>query len=351
MKSTIFKKFVAGAAALALSLSMAACAGTKAPTKGEEATVGSSKTTVAETPASAPIKVAALKGPTALGLVNLIEKNEKASSKNTYDFTMAGAPDEIVGKLVSGELDIAAVPTNLAATLYQKTKGEVQMAALNTMGVLYVLEKGDSIKSVKDLKGKTIYATGQGATPEYALNLVLKNSGLTPGENVNVIYKQEHVEIAPLLASGEATIALLPQPFVTSVMMKDNAIRVALDLTKEWDSATNSESGLTMGCVVVRKDFVEKNKEAFDSFLDEYKASVELATESQASLEHTSELSEKYDIMPQAVALKAIPECSIVFVEGSEMKKIASGFLKVLYDANPKSVGGALPDDGLYYSR
>lgn len=377
MKKSILKRMIAAAAALTLAFTMTACTTTspagqqgstetqeEAASKTPEAPEGEEKQDEGQDPANpnpagqnpakqgekTEVKIGALKGPTALGMVGLMEKNEQGEAANQYQFTLAGAPDEIVGKVVSGELDIAAVPTNLAATLYNKTEGGVKLAALNTMGVLYILEKGDTIQSVQDLEGKTIYATGQGATPEYALNLVLSKNGLTPGENVTVEYKQEHAEIVPLLASGEAQIALLPQPFVTSVLMKDDTVRVALDLTEEWDKATNSESGLTMGCVIVQRTFAEENPEALNRFLEEYKGSVD-ETNGSGTMAHAAELSEKYDIMPKAVAEKAIPECNIVFAEGDEMKKIASGFLQVLFEAEPKSVGGKLPGDDFYYKR
>lgn len=252
--------------------------------------------------------------------------------------------------MVSGELDIAAVPTNVAATLYNKTQGGVQLAALNTMGVLYIVEAGESIQSVADLKGKTIYSTGQGSTPEYALNLVLEKNGLTAGEDVTVVYKTDNSEIAPLLASGEAQVALLPQPFVTSVMGQNETLRVALDMTEEWDKATDGASGLTMGCVVVRTEFAQQNKEALDLFLDEYERSVQTVTSAEG-LEHAAQLAEQYNIVKAPVARKAIPACNIVFVQGEQMQQIAGGFLEVLYQANPKSVGGKLPDANFYYNR
>ena len=214
-------------------------------------------------------------------MLELLEQNEKGEAANEYQVTLATAPDEVVAKVVSGELDIAAVPTNVAATLYNKTQGGVQLAALNTMGVLYIVEAGESIQSVADLKGKTIYSTGQGSTPEYALNLVLEKNGLTPGEDVTVVYKTDNSEIAPLLASGEAQVALLPQPFVTSVMGQNETLRVALDMTEEWDKATDGASGLTMGCVVVRTEFAQQNKEALDLFLDEYERSVQTVTSAE----------------------------------------------------------------------
>lgn len=371
MRKNKFSKLLSMFLALTMTLSLASCGSAQSSTEQKENS-GVTDTVIEqeteeEQPAEEPseeeteetqepvlekvdINLAALKGPTALGMLDLLEKNDNGEAANNYNVTLAGAPDEIIGKIVSGDLDIAAVPTNVASTLYNKTQGGVKLAALNTMGVLYILEKGDSIQSVADLAGKTIYATGQGSTPEYALNLVLEKNGLTPGEDVTIVYKDEHAEIAPLLASGEAEIALLPQPFVTSVLTQNSDVRVALDLTEEWDKAVEGQSGLTMGCVVVRSEFAENNKEALDSFLDEYKASVETVT-SEEGLSHAAELSEKYDIMKAAVAQQAIPECNIVFVEGDEMQQIASGFLQVLYDANPQSVGGNLPNEDFYYKR
>ena len=372
------RKILATLLALSMTLSLAACGGnstqtgTAQPEQTEQTEESSSvsdesasdettaentetETPVDETEASEPaekvdINLAALSGPTALGMLDLLEKNENGEAANNYNVTIATAPDEVTGKIISGELDIAAVPTNVASTLYNKTEGQVQIAALNTMGVLYVLETGDTIQSVADLAGKTIYATGQGSTPEYALNLVLEKNGLTPGEDVEIVFAVDNAEIAPLLASGEAQVALLPQPFVTSVLTQNENVRVALDLTEEWDKAVNGESGLTMGCVVVRKEFAEQNKEALDRFLDEYKQSVETVT-SEEGLAHAAELAEHYNIIKAAVAEKAIPECNIVFVEGDEMQQIAGGFLQVLYDANPQAVGGQLPNDDFYYKR
>ncbi len=304
-----------------------------------------------KTPEEKPvIKVAALKGPTAFGMLDLMEKNENGSAQNQYEFTLVGAPDEIVGKISTGEADVAAVPTNLASVLYNKTQGKVQLAALNTLGVLYVLEKGDTIQSVEDLRGKTIYATGQGSTPEYALNMILEKNNLVPGTDVTVVYKTEHSEIPPLMASGEASIALLPQPFVTSVLMQNQDIRVALDITEEWNKAVDGASELAMGAIIVRKEFAEQNKDALNAFLDEYKVSAETVVKPE-NLEHAGALAEQFDIMKAPVVQKAIPECNIVFIDGEKMKEITSGFLQVLFDANPKSVGGALPDEAFYYTR
>ena len=340
--------------AAVMTLSFAACSSNESKndtnnkqqeTAAAESTAAEENKAEAEPAEKITIQIAALKGPTALGMLNLMENDANGISVNDYEFTLAGAADEIVGKISSGELDIAAVPTNVGATLYNKTEGGVQLAALNTLGVLYILENGDSIHSVEDLAGKTIVATGQGSTPEYALNMILEKNGLT---DVTVEYKSEHSEVPPMLLNGEASVAMLPQPFVTSVLSQNENIRVALDVTEEWNKAVNGESELTMGCVIVRKDFAEEQKEALDAFLDEYKASVDAVVADPAA---AAALSEKYDIIKAAVAEKAIPECNIVFIEGDEMERIAGGCLQVLFDANPKSVGGSLPDEAFYYKR
>ena len=294
------------------------------------------------------LRVAALKGPTAMGMVKLMEEAAAGNTANGYEFTLAGSPDEIVGSIIQGEFDVAAVPTNLAATLYNKTQGKVQLLALNTLGVLYVVEAGDTIKSIVDLAGKTVYSTGKGSTPEFALNYILEKNGLA--DSVSVEYKTEHAELAALLSQGQAELALLPQPFVTTALAQNDKLRVALDLTQEWDKAAQGASQLTMGCIVAQTSFLEENPAAAAAFLAEYEASVAFVTD-PANLDAAAALVVQAGILPkEPVAKAALPHCAITFVAGEEMKKTASGFLEVLYNADPKAVGGALPDDGLYYT-
>ncbi len=292
------------------------------------------------------LRVAALKGPTAMGMVKLMEEAAAGNTANGYEFTLAGSPDEIVGSIIQGEFAVAAVPTNLAATLYNKTQGKVQLLALNTLGVLYVVEAGDTIQSIGDLAGKTVYSTGKGSTPEYALNYILAENDLT--NQVAVEYKTEHAELATLLSQGQADVALLPQPFVTTALSQNDKLRVALDLTQEWDKVAQGASGLTMGCVIAQRSFLEENADATAAFLAEYKASVDFVTE-PANLDAAAALVVQAGIPKEPVAKAALPQCGITFLSGEEMKKTASGFLAVLHAADPKSVGGALPDEGLYY--
>lgn len=294
------------------------------------------------------VRVAALKGPTAMGMVKWMEDAAQGQSQGQYEFTLAGAPDEITGGIVTGEFDAAAVPANLAAVLYNKTQGQVQLAALNTLGVLYLVESGEQIQSVEDLRGRTIYATGKGSTPEYALNYVLTQNGLTPGQDVQVEYKTEHAELAALLALGQADLALLPQPFVTSALAQNENLRIALDLTELWDQAAQGKSILTMGCLIVRKEFAQQHPQALETLMEEYGASAAYVTD-EANLEQAAALIEKNDIIQAAVAQKALPQCNIVFLTGEEMRAKAEGFYQVLMEADPAAVGGQLPGDDFYY--
>lgn len=296
------------------------------------------------------INIAALKGPTGIGMARLMEQNENGETANDYNFTVSGAPDDVTAKLINGEYDIAAVPTNNAAMLYNKTNGDIKMLALNTKGVLYMLDSTNSIKSVSDLRGKKIYATGKGSTPEYVLNYVLSQNGIDPEKDVEIEYLSEHAELATYIAAGTAQIALLPEPNVTTVLSSNENVKIALNMTEEWDKIAEKESDgsiLTMGCVVVRSEFLENNKEAVNAFLTEYQASINYTSE---YLDETAQLCEKYEIIPKAaVAKKAIPNCNIFFASGEDMKNYTDNFFKVLYSYNPASVGGKLPDDGIYY--
>lgn len=292
------------------------------------------------------IKIAALKGPTAIGMVKIMEDAEKGESMNNYHFTVVGAADEITAGLVKGDFDVAAVPCNLASVLYNKTEGKITLAGINTLGVLYIVETGNSIHSVEDLKGKTIYSTGLGTTPQYTLNYLLSSNGIHPEKDVTVEYKSEATEVAAILSESEDAIAMLPQPYVTTVMMNNDKIRIALDITKEWEAIAEGESSVVTGVVVVRKEFLEKNKEAFDSFLEEYRESAEFANN---NVTEAASLVEKYDIFKAVVAEKAIPYCNITMLTGAEMKSKVEGYLRTLFDQNPQSVGGKLPGEDFYY--
>lgn len=288
------------------------------------------------------IKVAVLKGPTGMGIVKLMEENN-----DKYEISLYDSPDQIVPKVVNGDVDGAAVPSNLAPILYNKTNGGVQLTGINTLGVLYIVEKGDTIKAIEDLKGKTIYISGKGGTPEFVLNYILKKNGLDPSKDVKIEFKGQHSDIAALLASNEASIAVLPEPFITTTEMKDKNLRIAVDLTKEWEKASNNSSQLIMGTLVFRKDFLDKRGAEVNEFLSKYKESVDFVNK---NVVEAGKLIEKNGIIPKAkVAEMAIPKCNIVFTSAQEGKKSLNKFYTVLKDSDPKSIGGKLPDEDFYY--
>ena len=328
------KKLLALGLSLALTLSLTAC-GQKAaepeqpeePAQTEEPEVEAPDGTEADT---AHFRIAALKGPTAMGLVELMSLSDTAnemmegkenvvSTGNTYEFTLAGSADEVTPA--------------------------VEVLAVNTLGVLYIVENGETVQSMADLKGQTIVAAGKGSTPEYALRYLLTENGIDPDKDVTIDWKSEHSECVAALASGQASIALLPQPFVTVAQTKIEGLRMALDLTAEWDKLDNG-SALITGVIVARRDVVEANPGAVDSFLQNYAASVEWVNGNTAE---AATLVGEYGIVDAAVAEKALPYCNIVCITGSEMKDKLSGYLKVLSEAEPSSVGGTLPGDDFYY--
>lgn len=289
-----------------------------------------------------PVNITMLKGPTGIGAVKLMEESEKNETDGNYNINVSAAADDAMAKIISGEVDIAAVPTNIAPLIYNKTNGNIEVLAVNTLGVLYIVENGESIHTIEDLEGKTIYSSGQGAVPEYVLNYLLEKNNV---ENVNIVYMTEHAEVAAALADGRADIALLPEPNVTAVMMKNSEIRIAVDVNDEWKKTNGSE--LAMGCIVAGKQFIDENKEAVDKFLKEYSESIDYVNN---NVPEAAELVEKYGIMASSdAAVKAIPNCNIVYKEKDEMKTMLESFYDLLYKANPKSVGGEIPDTELYY--
>ena len=290
------------------------------------------------------VQVAALKGPTAMGMVKMMNDQKESGA---YSFEICAAADEITPKLVQGQLDIAALPANLASVLYNRTNGALQVLAVNTLGVLYIAERGESVQSVSDLAGKTIYSAGKGSTPEYALNHILVSNGLIPGEDVTIEFKAEHAECLAALMNNPEAVAMLPQPFLTTALTKAEDMRIALDLNAEWEALQDANgSALITGVVVARKEFAQQNPEAVARFLEDYAASVEFV---QQNVAEAAELVGKYGIVTAEVAAKALPDCKIVCITGSEMQEKLSGYLSVLHSQNPEAVGGRLPDAQFYY--
>ena len=348
------KKISAILLAFAMSASLlAGCGSSAADSSSEEQTQSESQSGAQETESEpVDVNVTALKGPTAMGMVQMMDDadNGKIDSEN-YQFTIAASIDEVTPAISQGETDIAAVPANVSSVLYNKLEGGVQVLAINTLGVLYIVENGDTVQSVADLRGKTIYASGKGATPEYALNYILQENGIDPASDVTIEWKSEHSECVAALAQDPSGIAMLPQPFVTTAQAQNPDLRVALDLTEEWDKIQeNAEnpSALLTGVVIVRTEFAKEHPEAVSDFMERYKSSVEFVND---NVDEAAQLVGNYDIVPAEVAKKAIPACNIVCITGDEMQEKLSGYLAVLNEQNPEAVGGQLPDDDFYYTQ
>ena len=323
--------------ALTLALSLTAC-GTQADTEPQQPD---------DTPAPAEVNLYVLSGPTGIGAMNLWAAADAGETQNTYHITMPGANDEVVAAISNGDADIAAVATNLAATLYNKTSGGVTVLAVNTLGVLSLLGSGQEIASIADLAGKTIYAPGQGANPEYILRYVLSGNGLDPDKDVTIRFVGEGSELLTVWQTDPEAVIMAPQPVATSILMQNENARTLFNMTDEWDRVSGGDSTLMMGCVIVRNEFLQENPGAVALFLQEYAASIEKA---QSDVEGTAALCEQYGLIPKAaLAQKAIPSCGLTFVTGAEMKSALSGYLQVMFDADPKSVGGAMPGDDFYY--
>lgn len=335
------KRFFSMVLILVFALSLAACSGK--PAKDPSDSSGNGADAVTKDPVS--MRVFPLSGPTGLGMAKLMADSDDKKTENAYQFEVYDSPEALLPQITSGNYEIAALPTNVAAKLYQKTNGALQILAVNTLGVLYVLEIGtETVHSVADLKGKTVYTTGQGSTPEYALRYLLEKNGLNPDTDVEIVYEATADEVVAHAASG--AVMMLPEPKVTAVKSQVEGIRVALDVSAEWDKI--SDTPLVQGCVVVNRKFAQENPAAVAAFLKEYEASISYVSQNPAD---ASVFVAKYGIMPKApLAEKAIPNSNLVFLAGSEMKATLDNFYQVLFKADPSSVGGALPDSGFYYA-
>ena len=294
------------------------------------------------------VRATVMKGPTGMGMSKLMKDDANSASQNDYEFTVAASPDEARNALISGTTDIAALPVNLAAVLYNKGV-DISFVGINTLGVLYILENGNTITSVEDLRGKTIYATGQGSTPQYFLEYLLTKNGIDLENDITIEYIAEHAELATKLATGDAAIGILPEPNVTSALSAatqngNTALRIALDVTEEWEKFGEGE--LCQGCIVVTNQFKNEHPEQYAKFLKEYAASAEYVV---TEVDEASKIIEEFGIIPKApLAKKAIPNANICFIDGDDGIAYMQSVLNVLYTANPSSVGGKLPDDAFY---
>lgn len=296
---------------------------------------------------AAAVRVGSLKGPTSMGLAYLMETDKNGETANTYEFTMAGKADELVGNIANGSLDIALVPANVASVLYNKTQGQVKVIDINTLGVLYVVASDDSISTMEDLKGKTVYMTGKGTTPEFAMNYLLAENGLGSGD-VTMEFKSEAAEVASILKEDPSAIGVLPQPFASAACMQNPELKTVMDLTEQWDLLNKEgNSRMVTGVTIVRTGFLEEHEAAVEQFLKDHAESAEYTS---AEPEKAAQLVADIGIVEKAaMAQKAMPLCNIVCITGEEMKQALSGYLEVLSGQDAKSIGGTLPGDDFYY--
>lgn len=294
------------------------------------------------------VKVGALKGATTLGLLPLEDKAANGEAGENYEFSMMTAADELLPMMIKGELDIALLPSNVASILYQKTNGGVTVIDINTLGVLYMVSGDSSITGVEDLEGRTIYLTGKGTTPDYVLHYILSGNGMDADSDCTLEYKSEATEVAALLAENPDAIGLLPQPFVTAACAQNDALSVILDMNAEWEKLQGEDgSRLVTGVTVVRNEFLQEHENAVVTFMEEHQAS---AQSMNSDVENGAKLAAASGIIAkEPIALKAIPKCNITYIDGADMKQALSGYLEVLYEQNPESIGGALPGDDFYY--
>ena len=291
------------------------------------------------------MSVACMAGPTGIGMAKLMSDAADGTTANRYTFTVGETADAFLGKVISGDINIAAVPTNVAVKAYNKTEGKIRMLAVNTFGALTLLENGETVKSIADLKGKTVYATGKGQNPEYIVNYILNKNGLDPAKDVTVVFTTPD-EVTTALVGGKTDFAILPEPKATAAVTQKNTLRRAINLTDEWDKV--SDSKLMMGCVIARDSYVQENPDAVEKFLEEYQASIEYAN---ANPEEAGVMCEEGKIIPKAkIATACIPNSRLTYVDGAEMKADIAGYFEVLYNADPTSVGGKLPGEDFYYN-
>ena len=290
------------------------------------------------------VTIAGLKGPTSIGMIKMIDEKALKSDKYNVEYIQESAPDSLTGKIINGDIQISSVPINLASVLYNKTQGKVQLLAVNTIGNLYIVGTED-ISSVSQLEGKTLGMSAKGSTPDFAMNYILKQAGLEGKTELN--YALDHATLAQSVIAEDTRVALLPQPFVTQTTLKNPNVKMLIDLNEAWNDATGGKSELFTGCIIINKEFAENNPEFVDEFLKQYENSVNWVLENQ---KEASVLTAKHEIMPDAVLVeKALPYCGITFRKAAEAKESLNNFYQILFDSNPASVGGRMPDDEFYF--
>jgi NitT/TauT family transport system substrate-binding protein len=291
------------------------------------------------------INIASLKGPTSIGMIKMHEDHPSLGESITTNYEIVASPDIMISKILSKEVDIATLPTNVAAKLYNKGLN-LKLAAIVGENVLYVLSQGNKITSWESLKGKKINVISKGSTPDVVFRYLLKKNNIDPVTDVNLDYSVEQVELSQLMISGKADLAILPEPFVTMVLTKNSNVNLAFDFGKEWAKVRNGQS-LPMSCLVINADLAKSNPEAITAFLEKYKESIQWVN---SNIGDAAKLVEKFKIGMDAVtAQEAIPRCNIKYTDSNQSKDLVNDYMKTMFDFSPEDIGGKIPDEKFYY--
>jgi NitT/TauT family transport system substrate-binding protein len=290
------------------------------------------------------VVVESLRGPTGLGIAKLAGDNPILPGDFDVEYRFSSAPDVTVSNVLSGEADIAALPTNVAARLYSAGV-PYRILAVNTLGVLYIVSTDPAIEDLGDLEGRELLVSGRGANPDIILRALLEGRGIDPDEDLAIRYAN-HTEAAQLLLSGREQSALLPEPFVTRVLQQSPGARIAVDIQEEWQRQLGAGSTIGLGCIVVHNRLVEEEPAFVATFLEEYLASVEWV---RSNPEQAGPIVEELGVgFTAEEAREAIPRANLVGLFGVEAYRAIDPYFRALYAFDPASLGGSLPGQDLF---
>jgi NitT/TauT family transport system substrate-binding protein len=337
------KKVISSILVLGLILlSLAGCSsGSKAP-ETTKATEAAAKKTE---PIS--IKVAAPTGAPTLSMIKMIKEQPALGEQVQVSYESIKSPDLVASRIISGEIDIAVVPTNLAATLYNKG-ADYKLAAASVWGILYVIGN-EKIESWEDLRGKEIHTMGRGLTPDILLRYLLTKNGLDPEKDVKLTYMGEATELASTYIAGKSAISVIPEPALANVMLKKPDTLILLDLQKEWAKLNPDASSYPQASLIIKNDLIEKNPEFVETFLQEYEKSIDwLASNGETAGTYSEDL--QTGISKQAV-INGLQRSNIYYRDSKDAKEAIDKYMKILLDYSPEVIGGKLPDEGFYLEK
>jgi len=290
------------------------------------------------------IKVVTPAGATAISIVKpMKDTQEIGGTKVLYE--VVPSTDLIVARLTAKEADFAIVPVNLAAQLYRKQM-PYSLTSVVTWGNLFIVSS-EELEGWDAMKGQDIYLMGKGLVPDIVFRTLLKENGLDPDKDVNLIYLSGATELAPNFISGKSRISMLPEPSLTTVKMKKSDTHVYLDLQEEWKKAFGTDAGYPQAGILVKNDLIKCNPGLVKQYLGILEEGMNWLNENPKD---AGAYAEELNLdLPAAVVEKSIPGNNIQHKYISDVKDQLNDFYRVLFDFSPETVGGELPDNGLYY--